>query len=190
MERTLTYRYEIVDNVTQVANAGTDAQGRLNASMETGISLQNTNTLAWLKQMTALSSLRRGLSGITMGLVEFGIIGKQGEAVMRKLTAGVSLFVGTAQLIKGVVAIINMLRAAEVGLAAVETYRAVLKNPAMLAVTVAGVGAAAGIGGYLAGKNSGGGGGTTVNQNLTFVGGDASAARGMARESLEVMGGY
>jgi len=191
MERTLTYRFEMVDNVSKVAADGTAAQTGLGAAMDATTAKQNTQTLSFLKQMTALSGLRRGFSSLTSGLVELGLVSKDQAAAFMKMNAALGIFIGTAQLIKGVIALINMMRAAEVALAGVETYRAVLKNPAMMAVAIMGIGAAGAAAGFLAGKKSGsgGGGGTTVNQNLSFYGGDMTAHRGVARDSLSVMGG-
>jgi hypothetical protein len=181
------------EGAAKAADAQAEAMRSAKAATDDATSSVMAQNVQWLKNMDQVTKVSSGLRRLTSGMSELGLISEQDEASLQKLNAAVGLVVGTYQLFKGVVGVVNMLRTSEIALAAVETYRSVINSKgAQLALVGVGVGAAAGIVGYLAGQSSGGGGGSssqTVNQTVTFEGGASSDSRAMGRELLDVMGG-
>ena len=102
------------------------------------------------------------------------------------LTTG--LVVGGFQMMKAITPIIEGLRTAELGLAAVETFRSVLNNPAAIALVGVAAGAALGVGAMMLTNNNSNQ--TTVNQTVVFSGGESSDQRSTARATYEAMGGF
>jgi hypothetical protein len=96
--------------------------------------------------------------------------------------------VGGFQMMKAVTPIIEGLRTAELGLAAVETFRSVLNNPAAIALVGVAAGAALGVGAMMLTNNNSNQ--TTVNQTVVFSGGESSDQRSTARATYEAMGGF
>ncbi len=149
------------------------------------LSIIDQNT-AFTAQLTAVTSLHRGLTRLSSGLAELGLISSGTEQALRKISAVVGLVVGAFQLFKGVIYIVNALRQAELGLAAIETYRSILhRGPLGLALVGGAVAAAAGVGGYLLGQGSQT---TNVSQNVTFTGYGTMSERATARETLRLAG--
>jgi hypothetical protein len=126
-----------------------------------------------------------GMTRLTNSFTHLGLISDGTAASLERMLNMVGLVVGGFQLMKGAIKIVESLWASTAGLAIVETYRSVLnKGPAAVALAGAGLGIAAGVGGYLLGANS-----TNVNQTVNFNGQTGSSSKAAARESLELMGG-
>jgi len=179
------------DNVTPQAEKGAAAQDKLKDSVDKTTQSAESQNIQFIKTVASLMAVSRGIHGVVSSLDTLGLTTAKQNAALMKMAAGMQLFVSAAMALKGVIGLINALKTAEIGLAAVETYRSVLKNPAMLAVVGVGLAAAGGFAGYMyASSRDSGGGGKTVNQNITFNGqSSASSQRGAARSSLEIMGG-
>lgn len=179
------YRLSMVDNITPVAESGVKAEGELKGSIEQSTESMNTQSLTLIQNIAVLGALKGGLMGLTRELHILGITTDAQNEKIRQMMAGFNIFVDIARIIHGVIGLVEMLKASEIGLAAVETYRAVLKNPAMAGVAVGGAAVAGGVGGYLLAKN-----GSSITQNFNFSGGRESASsRGITRTSLEAMEG-
>jgi hypothetical protein len=119
-----------------------------------GAAKQTNNTLQarqtnFLTQITMVRALHSSISLTTNAFQELGIVNEAGIKMMRQFGAGIDLVVAAYQGYKGVTMIIEQLRKAEIGLAAVEAFRAVLKNPLALGLVAAGVGAVAGYAGAM-----------------------------------------
>jgi hypothetical protein len=192
LERGLKYTYEMTDNVTPTARAAEASASNLSRAIKETKDASTDQSIQFIKSISALNAVQGGLMGIDHALTRMGVLSDtQGKNFMRMLS-GLQLFIGAAQGIKGVIALSNTLKGSQISLAAVETYRAILNNPAKAALVGIGLGSAAAVGGYLLGRSQGGGGGstTTVKQTLYFSGGYHGAdQRMMARSSLEAMGG-
>jgi hypothetical protein len=145
-------------------------------------------TLSMVAQVTAVTAVYRGLNMLSGSMTELGIISEEDAKKFNDLNAAVGLVVGTFQLFKGIVYIVQALQAAEVGLASVETYRSVLASKGTTALVAAvGIGAAAGVGGYFLGQQSSQQ--TTVNQTVNFAGQSNASQRQTAYETLDILGG-
>jgi hypothetical protein len=115
------------------------------------------------------------------------LIGGNIEKAFRGVSVAIHGVSSAFQLLKGARQILIGLRSAEVGVATVEAFRAGLKGK--IGLVVLGLSAAAGVGGYLAGRASTDNS-TTVTQNVTFApGANSQDQRDVARGTLRVMGG-
>ena len=185
---TLTYRTEIVDNVTPKAKTGIAAQKELDKTIKTTHQTMEQQTLAFISNVMAISALEGGINALAESFIRLGWVTDEGAEKMRKVAAATKLFTGTAQLIQGLIGVVRLLTKSEMMLAAVETYRKVLHNPAQLAMVGVAAGAAGAVGGYFLGR--GGGDTTNVQQTINYNAPVASGSRrSFQRDSLERMGG-
>jgi len=187
MEESVTFTYRVQDNISKPSNEAADAQRQLGAQTEDTTRKTDSQRISFMTQIVAVTALHRGLSNINSGLQELGILSGGAAVFMNKLNSIVQVTAGGFQLFKGAAQIVNMLTKAEIGLATVRTYNAVLSNPARVAVAAAGLAVAGGVAGYLMG---GANKGTTVNQQVNFSGQMSQTdQRSIQRDSMEVMGG-
>jgi hypothetical protein len=188
--RSVEFSLDFADNISATTEKAAQSQENLQVRVRAANASVMQQDVSFIKTVSSLSALRSGVTGVFSSLIMLGVVGDEGAKTLMKMSAGISLFVGSAQAVKGVIGLMNQLRNSEIALAAVETYRSVLHNPAMLGMVAMAGGAAAGVGGYLIGRSQGGKGDTTVNQNITFQGAPSSSqARGVARDTLQSMGG-
>ena len=191
MDTGVSWTFTMVDNVTTTTKQMADSQTQLSNNASAAKSSVDSQNIAFIAQTAAVMAAYSGMRRLTSSLSELGLVSDSDAAKLNKMNAAVGLVAGGFQLLKGATQIIKMLTAAEVGLAAVESFRAVLNNPAKAALVGAGIGLAAGVGAaLLATSGNGGGSGTTVNQTVVFEGSQTSDQRSMSREVFESMGGF
>lgn len=191
MDTSVNWTFNMVDNVTTTTKQMADSQGQLASTAATAKASVDSQNISFIAQTAAVMATYSGMRRLTSSLTELGLVSDADAAKLAKLNATVGLVAGGFQLLKGATQIIKMLTAAEVGLAAVESFRAVLNNPAKAALVGAGIGLAAGVGtALLATSGGGGGGGTTVNQTVVFEGSQTSDQRSVSRDVFESMGGF
>jgi len=184
----LSYRMQIVDNVTPSAKRGEAAQKSLQSSIQSTTSTMQTQTLEFISNVMAITALEGGINALAESFTKLGIVTGENAEKMRKLAAATKLFTGTAQLVQGLVGVIRLLTKSEIALAGVETYRKVLHNPAQLALVGLAAGAAGAATGYYLGKR--GGDTTNVQQTINYnAPADRGIQRSFARSNLEMMGG-
>ncbi|HOO04519.1 MAG TPA: hypothetical protein PLJ11_07360 [Methanomassiliicoccales archaeon] len=191
MDTSINWTFNMVDNVSATTKQMADSQAQLAGNASAAKASIDSQNISFIAQTTAVMATYGGVRRLTSSLTELGLV-SEGDAVkLQKLNATLGLVAGGFQLMKGATQIIKMLTQAEIGLAAVESFRAVLNNPAKIALVGAGLGLAAGVGAaLLATSGGGGGGGTTVNQTITFEGAATQDQRSVARETYEAMGGF
>lgn len=169
-DETLTFILNAEDNVTPVTEeiaAGQDSVAESTARAQSSIDSQN---ISFMTQMHIVSGLHRGNSEMITGLKSLGLVSAGTAAELTQVNSGIGLVLGAFQTLRAVTAIIDAVRDSELALAAVETFRSVLANPADLALIGVAGAAAAGVGGYLMMQGSSGSGtGTTVNQSVTYA---------------------
>lgn len=186
----ISYTFYATDNLTPTIENITRSNEELSKSVEGTASSANSATIAFMGTMIAVMSLYSGFRRLTMSLHQLGVLSDGNYQKMMKLAAAVGLVVSVFQMMKGVIFLVNKLKNAEIGLALVETYRAILHNPAKMGLALAGVAAAGLAIGYLAGGAGGGGGKTEVTQTVSFGGyGPSQGQREAARGTLEFAGG-
>lgn len=194
MDRTLNYRISLEDNVTPTAKAGSSAMKDAEAQTKKTTEAVVEHQVKQVRTLVALQAVRAGVSGITHGLSELGLVSDETEKKLRKVNAAVALIVGTGQLLKGLGIIYDALTAKTIALSSVETYRAIISSPAKLALVGAGLAAAGGAAGYFAGKSAGRREARQtdqVNQTINYYGaGPSQQSRGVQRASLEAIGGF
>jgi len=187
----ISFTFAVVDNISPVAReiaANEDNLAQATARANTNIDSQN---IKFITQLASVMAVYRGMNMTITSMKTFGLVNNETAESLTKVAHAVGLVAGVFMMLKGAVKIVNALKAAELGLAVVETYRAVLNNPAKLALVglaSAGAGLAAG---FLLGAASGGGGGsgTQVTQTINFNTGESVGGRSVARDALEFMGG-
>lgn len=153
--------------------------------------------MKFIDNAVALSALREGITGTQTALLQLGLIEEKNAEKFLKMAAAVSLFVSAAQTIQGIIRLVQLLRDAEIALAAVQTYRKILANPALLAVAGGAMVAAAGVGGYYYGKSKGKDQAeaqsrtvnNTTNNQFVFQGGQSGQdQRGVQQEIIQFVG--
>ena len=183
----INFTLDLVDNISATVNRVEQSVGKLDGKIDA----LNTNTTAqnvsFIAQVSAVRSVDMGLRGLVNVGSELGLVTGGVEKGMRMLSIAVHGVSSAYQLLKGARQVLIMLRSAEIGVATVEAFRAGLKGK--MGLVIVGLSAAAGAGGYLAGKasvdNS-----TTVNQSVTFGSGYASNdQRATASQLLDVLEG-
>lgn len=100
-----------------------------------------------MTQLTALMGMREAVSAVTSGLVGMGLVSDETAVALQKVNAAFSIMAGAVTAIKSVQAVMTTLNAASAANAVINTYNAVISNPAMLAGVGIAVGAAAGVAG-------------------------------------------
>ena len=187
---TLTWVLLADDQVTPVVNRIVDAQGNLKSSAEEAQKSIDSQSISFLKQMQVATGLHRGLGMLIRSSTELGLINEQTAKSFEMVNAAVGMVSGTFQMLKAAQQIVGALTSAELGLAAVESFRSVLHNPAMMAVVGMGIGAAAGVGAMSLMGGGGGSSSTSVNQTVIFGNGSASDQRSMKKAAYEGAGGF
>jgi len=191
-DQSISWTFNLIDNVTPTVENIQASQGQLAVSTQKATQTIDSQNISWLKQMAAVTATYMGMRRLTSSLIELGLVSDKDAKLLHQMTAAIGLVAGGYQLLKGGVAVINALRASTVGLAAIETYRSVLsRGPVAVGLVAAGLGIAAGVGGYFLGQSAASQTSQTqVTQNITFGGGAGRAdQRATARETIAVMGG-
>jgi hypothetical protein len=181
----------MVDNITPTVNKVEVAEKTLETQMAKTTQSVDSQKISFMAEIVAVSAVYRSINMLSGSMSELGLINDKTAQSLRKVSAGVGLVLGAYQGMKGAIAIVEGLKGSTTLLAMVETYRATLKNPAMMALAVGGIATAAGVGGYFAGKSAGGGttNSSNVNQSFTFGSNNNSDSRTIAQDTLEIMGG-
>ena len=176
------------DNLTASSGQLVEAQGAVAASTADAQGAIDSQSISFIKNMTVMSGVHRGFGMLINSSKELGLVNDATAKTFQQMNAVVGLVSGSFMMLKSAEQIITSLRDAELGLAAVETFRSVLENPASIALVGVGIGAAAGVGAMMLTQNNSQS--TTVNQQVTFAAGTASSSdqRSMARAAFDVGG--
>jgi len=188
LRRTLEYRLKLVNNISSVKKEVAEATKEETKATEDNTKEQQNSAIQLIHNITVLSAMREGINGIVNELNILGIVSEKQYLAMRKMAAGVALFVDVARTMKGVIGLVELLTSANTKLAVVKTYNKILDNPAYIALAGAGLLGAVGVGGYLYGKSQSNN--NNVTQNINISGQGNIQPRGAARASLEGLGGY
>ena len=166
----VTYSFYVNDYMTaQLQNIEVATWKVQQAQEKVAVSSEKT-TIRFMGELMAVMALYSGFRRLTMSLHSLGLMSDKNYQTMMKFAAAIGLVVAVFQMIKGATLLVRRLQEAEIGLALVETYRAILNNPAKMGLALAGVGIAGVAVGALAGAAMGGGNKTTVNQSVSFGG--------------------
>lgn len=196
LNRTIEYVFRISDNVSEKTDAmssSIDRAGReldsLNQKQdETRDKVERTNRdladqqVGIVTQLTALMGFRESVSAVTGGIIGLGLVSDETAQDLAKVNAAFSIFAGAVTAIKSVQAVMTTLNTATAANAVINTYNAVISNPAMLAGVSIAAGAAAGIAGALLLSSS-----NTTNQ--TTINFQDSTPQQAVSEVFQVVGG-
>ena len=187
VDEELKYTLTLIDNISQTVARIEQAQGKLATQMDATTRRSDDQSLSFLTQVQAVRSVDMGFRGLIGVIIQTGLVGEKTAKSLRTITYAIHGVSSAFQLLKGARMVLMQLQAAEIGLASVETYRAVLLNPFKLALVGLALGASAAAVGYYAGKSSSG---STTTNNITFSPpGDAQSERESAKGMLSVIGG-
>jgi hypothetical protein len=189
VDEEIRYTLNLVDNISPSLSRIEASQGKLATQVDATTVATIEQRVGFLTQVQAVRSLDMGFRGLSNVVIQTGIVGGKTARSLQTMGLAIHGVASAFQLLKGARMILMSLRSAEIGLAAVETYRSVLHNPAKLLLVGLALGAGAGAVGYYAGSHQGGGK-TEVNQTVNFTGYSSSSdQRETARGTLDVMGG-
>ncbi len=175
---------------TEIGGGGAEeqaaAQEHLAEATDRATQATNTQRLGFVTHMEAVRGLRIGVSSFAMSMETLGFVSDKSAEQLRKVSAGLAGIIGMYQMFRSAIWITNQLRDAEIGLAVVETFRAVLKNPAALAIV--GVAGGAAIGATAAMMSRPSQTQVQTTQTVNFVGGETVDRRQIASDALRMMG--
>lgn len=180
-DRTVTWAFRVVDDMSAEANSAASAADKASTSTETAKIKQrdlqketnNTNSVLTQQQaklalqVTVVTGLQGAVSGLTNGVQALGITSEETNAILKKVNATFQIMGGAANLIKSVQLAMTLLNVATLKNALLNTYNAVISNPAMIAIVGAGAGAAVTAAVILGAQNSSSSSSTT---NITVNG--------------------
>lgn len=183
-EGSVTFGFEIEDNVSAVSGKIADGQQNLSAQVQKTTADVDRQAVAYIKAMSALNGFRGGMNQTVQSVKELGLVDDETYQTLRKVAAGMQLVTGTAEMLKGAAGIMNMLTASTKGFAVASAFAAITANPLKGALILAGAGAA--VGGMVYVMNQQTQQSSTTN-NITFVngGGDEDT-----RGAQQAIGGY
>lgn len=158
LDSNIRYVFTMVDNVSTTADtiseSATEAQNALHEVKAEQEAVQQTTEATTagftrqeaqlLKNMTILTTLQSSVSAVSSALVTMGVVTGEDAQKLQTLVAGFQLLTGMAQGIQALTAISQALKASEMGLAIVETFRSVMQSPWKAALVGVGAGAVAG----------------------------------------------
>ena len=115
-----------VDEATPtIRKTKNEMEGLDDATKEVAASTAESN-LAFLATASALSQLSGGYDQIVTSMKGLNLVSDETARILEQMGYFMKLFVGTAQMIQGVIGLINALRASETALAVVQAFRTAL----------------------------------------------------------------
>lgn len=133
-------------------------------------------------QLTAIMAFREGISSMTSGLIQLGIVGEEDAKTLMKVNAAFSMMAGAVGIIKAIQGAMTVLNLSTLKNAMLNTYNAVVSNPGKAALVGVGLGAAAGAVSYFALNQST----QTHNTSISIEGGTPSGQAATA-EKIDVV---
>lgn len=196
LNKTIEYVFKLTDNVSESATVMSQSADRAGTKLdelelkqqEARQSIDKTDQklvnqqVGIVTQLTALMGFRESVSAITGGIIGLGLVSDETAQDLQKINAAFSIFAGAVTTIKAVQAVMTTLNAATAANAVINTYNAVVSNPAMMAGVGIAVGAAAGIAGALLLSSN------TTNNNTTIKV-DSGTPQQATNEIYRVVGG-
>lgn len=149
--KTIEYVFKLTDNVSEEAadisasskQAGSDLRAMGEEADNANKKLNDTQVNAVMIGAT-LSQLRSGVSAVTGGLTNMGIVSDETAEKFQYLNASIALLTGAVQIFKSVQSALTALNAVNAVGASIDAVRSVLQNP--LAIGAIGLAAGAGLG--------------------------------------------
>ena len=152
---------ELADQATQaIATSQADARTEIQAT-SAEMDAQSSKITS---QLVAIGALKGGVSAMIGGVQQLGIVSDDTAQVLGKINAAFGIMAGAAGTIKAIQGAMAALNVATAINASLNSFNAVLQNPAMLAGVGLAAGAAIGVAGtYLVMQNDQSSTSTTIN---------------------------
>lgn len=183
----ISYTFVLNDQYTPVIDQMTSGTMRLRDSVREVTKSKQEANIQWMTEMMAIMSIYSGMRRIVLTLNELGVISEEDARRFQKLNAAIGLVVGTFQLFRGAIKILQTINALERSHAIILTFKTALKSPAGAAMALAAVGITAFAAGALWESTK-----KTSKQetNITFQPYGTPETREVARGTVEVLGAY
>jgi hypothetical protein len=188
MDVPINFMLRFSENISPEINRIDESQQNLTRSTDFATQSIEKQRLAFVYEISVIRAFHAGISGGIRSMTMLGGVSEETAKKLMKVDAAVMLVSSGFQFLRGAKEVLVMLAGAEAQLAGIETYRAILKNPAMMGLAMAGVGLSAGIAGYLLGGGGKDDNSMNVTQNIAFTGYGYPDQRSMAGSALEVWG--
>lgn len=182
----VSFMMDFVDNVSPVVERISGVNSNMAQVTKQTRAEIDSQTISFMGSVMAVRALHGGFGALIMSGKELGLVNDHVQQSLMRMNAVIGIVAGSFQMLRGGAQIFRMIAAAELQVAGIETYRAVLRNPLMIGAVAMGLSAAAGAVGYMVGRSEGGG--SSVTQNVTF-GNYSQDERATARATIEGMGG-
>lgn len=180
-DRTITWAFRVADDMSSGANEAADAADKAGTSTDIAKNKQkelqneakNTNSILTRQQanlalqVTVVTGLQGAVSGLTGGIQALGITSEETNKKLQMINGAFQIMGGTANLIKSLQLAMTLLNVATLKNALLNTYNAVVSNPAAIALVGAASGAAISAAIILGAQNSSSSSSTT---NITVNG--------------------
>lgn len=153
------------------------------------VQAQNVSTIM---QLTAIMSFREGITSLTNGMIQLGLVNDETAAKLMKFNSAFQMFAGGVQILKAAQGMMAILNASTLKNAILNTYNSIITNPGMAVAVGVGIGAAAGVGAYYALNSTNS---TNVSNTITIQGAPTAGQEQTAEKvqqvySLTGAGGY
>lgn len=199
-DRTITWAFRIADNVTEGADeaaaAAEEAGKQTDEAKAKQEELKDTvnKTTAGITaqqarlamQVTVIVGLQGAVSGLTSGIKALGITSDATNEKLTKINAAFQIMGGLANTVKALQLAMSMLNLATVKNALLNTYNAVVSNPAAIALVGAGAGAAV-TAAVILGAQSGSS--STSTTNITVNGTSSAGTESTAQDVYTLVQG-
>lgn len=140
----VSFSFNLVDNVTPASDRMSAAQEKLTSKAKMTTDAFDEQRIKNIETLASLNAFRSGIRQMTSSMHELGIVDDATYTSLNKVVAGITLVTSTAEAIKGLVAIMKLLRTATATNAVAAVFAAFAENPLLGAATFAGAGIAAG----------------------------------------------
>lgn len=148
----------------QAAQAIASSQGEAQAAIRETNAEMDVQGIKVTNQLVAIGALKGGVSAMIGGVQQLGIVSDDTAQVLGKINAAFGIMAGAAGTIKAIQGAMAALNVATAINASLNSFNAVLQNPAMLAGVGLAAGAAIGVAGtYLVMQNDQSRTSTTIN---------------------------
>ena len=108
-EHDVVFRFTAEDGISGPMEKAEDQLKKTEKAAKESTAAQTQAIVKSVQTMTALHSLQSGLSAVTNAMNTLGLVDEETAKSLQKVVAGVQLVVGTAQAVKGVAALFEVL---------------------------------------------------------------------------------
>lgn len=199
LDRTITYTFLMVDNVSEKAGQAGRSAEESNAKVQNAIQGQQTfqkevestdqkidaQSVKLTQQVAVLMGVKSATSAVISGITQLGLVSDETAQKLAMVNAGFNVLAGMATGIKSLQLAMNLLNVSSLKNALINTYNAVISNPGKTAIAAVGLGAVAGVASYFLLNNNSNSGNVTTNNSTNITINDTSAPSDGAKKTAD-----